>query len=245
MKRLSDNVLGTQTVSIVLSSGDSSCSAGPDRHTPISPQRPERLHLRSRKDVCRSPAGQQPRRHMTTVENGIVLQRYWDLASCTAFALKPQCTTGEEWRVTRWERERVIEAMQERMDRAPKMQVRRATVEHPFRTLKARMGSTRFLTKTLAKVRTEMSLRLRLQREKTDQHPRHQTADERYQSLIAAPHLHLVSTNEHGKNHDLRRAIAPSSQTRFSTASVKNGSWRRVSAPSQADRQYRFSRAGE
>lgn len=117
-----------------------------------------------------------------TVENGMVLHRFWDLASCTAFALKPQCTTGKEWRVTRWERERVIEAMQERMDRAPKMQVRRATVEHPFRTLKARMGSTRFLTKTLAKVRTEMSLRLRLQREKTDQHPRHQTADERFRA---------------------------------------------------------------
>jgi hypothetical protein len=38
------------------------------------------------------------------------------------------------------------------------MGVRRQTVEHPFGTLKAWMGSTHFPTQTLAKVRTEMSL---------------------------------------------------------------------------------------
>ena len=38
------------------------------------------------------------------------------------------------------------------------MRTRRATVEHPFGTLKAWMGSTHFLTKTLEKTSTEMSL---------------------------------------------------------------------------------------
>ena len=38
------------------------------------------------------------------------------------------------------------------------MGIRRQTVEHPFGTLKSWMGSTHFLTKTLEKVRTEMSL---------------------------------------------------------------------------------------
>ena len=38
------------------------------------------------------------------------------------------------------------------------MGVRRQTVEHPFGTLKAWMGTTHFLTRTLDKVRTEMSL---------------------------------------------------------------------------------------
>ncbi len=38
------------------------------------------------------------------------------------------------------------------------MQIRRATVEHPFGTLKYWMGSTHFLTKTLDRVSTEMSL---------------------------------------------------------------------------------------
>ena len=38
------------------------------------------------------------------------------------------------------------------------MRIRRQTVEHPFGTLKAWMGATHFLTRTLDKVRTEMSL---------------------------------------------------------------------------------------
>jgi len=49
--------------------------------------------------------------------------------------------------------------MQARLERAPeKMQLRRQTVEHPFGTIKVWMGYTHFLTKTLPKVRTEMSL---------------------------------------------------------------------------------------
>ena len=38
------------------------------------------------------------------------------------------------------------------------MRVRRETVEHPFATLKMRMGATHFLMKTLPKVATEMAL---------------------------------------------------------------------------------------
>ena len=49
--------------------------------------------------------------------------------------------------------------MQDRLDRTPEAsRLRRQTVEHPFATLKAWMGSTHFLTKTLPRVRTEMSL---------------------------------------------------------------------------------------
>ncbi len=49
--------------------------------------------------------------------------------------------------------------MQTHLDRSPDMmRIRRATVEHPFGTLKAWMGSTHFLTKTLGRVNTEMSL---------------------------------------------------------------------------------------
>ena len=40
------------------------------------------------------------------------------------------------------------------------MGLRRQTVEHPFGTLKAWMGATHFLTRTLDKVRTEMSLHI-------------------------------------------------------------------------------------
>jgi len=49
--------------------------------------------------------------------------------------------------------------MQERLDQQPDaMKLRRQTVEHPFGTLKAWMGSTHFLTKRLPRVSTEMSL---------------------------------------------------------------------------------------
>ena len=59
----------------------------------------------------------------------------------------------------RWEHEAVLEAMQERLDRAPEtMRIRRHTAEHQFGTIKAWMGATHFLTRRLEKVRTEMSL---------------------------------------------------------------------------------------
>ena len=38
------------------------------------------------------------------------------------------------------------------------MRARRETVEHPFGTIKARMGATHFLMKRLRNLKTEMSL---------------------------------------------------------------------------------------
>ena len=53
----------------------------------------------------------------------------------------------------------MIDAMQDRLDRTPHaMRIRRATVEHAFGTLKAWMGATHFRTRTLERVKTEMSL---------------------------------------------------------------------------------------
>jgi hypothetical protein len=99
---------------------------------------------------------------VTTVEKGLVLHRYWDRASCQAWALKPQCTPSLERRVTRWEHEAVIEAMQRRMDlaRQSQMKLRRRIVEHPFGTIKAWMGHTHFLTKRVGDVKTGISLHI-------------------------------------------------------------------------------------
>jgi hypothetical protein len=44
------------------------------------------------------------------------------------------------------------------LNRVQYMRQRRETVEHPFGTMKARMGATHFLTKTLPKVAAEMAL---------------------------------------------------------------------------------------
>jgi transposase len=112
-------------------------------------------------DVYRCPSGSKLPRHMTTVEHGLTLHRYWDLASCRACALKPQCTTSINRRITRWEHEAVIDAMQRRMDLAPyAMRSRRRIVEHPFGTLKAWMGHTHFLMKRVKNVKTEIGLHI-------------------------------------------------------------------------------------
>nr|NIS42478.1 transposase [Desulfuromonadales bacterium] len=62
-------------------------------------------------------------------------------------------------RITRWEHEHVLEAVQQRLDEHPEMmRQRRETVEHPFGTIKSWMGSTHFQMRTLPRVRTEMAL---------------------------------------------------------------------------------------
>jgi len=104
------------------------------------------------------PAGQRAIRRFTTVENGLTLHKYWSSA-CPRCPIRSQCTTGENRRIARWEHEAVLEAMQDRLDRHPKiMRLRRETAEHPFGTLKLWMGAAHFLTRTLQRVRTEMSL---------------------------------------------------------------------------------------
>jgi hypothetical protein len=73
--------------------------------------------------------------------------------------MKDRCTTSDYRRISRWEHETILETMQERLDRTPNaMRLRRQTVEHVFGTLKASMGATHFLMKTLPKIKTEMSL---------------------------------------------------------------------------------------
>jgi transposase len=108
-------------------------------------------------DVYRCPARETLTRRFTSVEDGMNLYVYWT-PKCTGCPLKNRCTSGKERRIKRWEHEAVIDAMRERLDQQPDaMRVRRATVEHPFGTLKGWMGSTHFKTRTLDKVRTEMS----------------------------------------------------------------------------------------
>lgn len=106
----------------------------------------------------RCPAGQSLIWRFSHVEKGLKLHRYWS-SNCQRCALKDQCTPSAQRRVSRWEHESVLDAMQTRLDQAPEMmRIRRQTVEHPFGTLKAWMGATHFLTRTLDRVSTEMSL---------------------------------------------------------------------------------------
>ncbi len=109
-------------------------------------------------DVYRCPAGEHLTYRMTTDEDGKIVRRYWT-SGCASCPLKSKCTTGKERRISRWEHEDVLEAAQKRLDLNPDaMRTRREVVEHPYGTLKMRMGATHFLCKTLPKVATEMAL---------------------------------------------------------------------------------------
>ena len=113
-----------------------------------------------RRDVYRCPAGQTAIHRFTTVEDGKTLHKYWPSA-CPGCHLKNQCTPAPYRRISRWEHEDVLEIVQARLDGAPEAsRLRQRTVEHVFGTLKAWMGSKHFLTRTLPRVRTEMSLQV-------------------------------------------------------------------------------------
>ena len=90
-------------------------------------------------DVYRCPSGEKLTYRYTNEEDGKTLRRYWTTA-CPRCPLKSQCTKGPERRITRWEHEHLLEAVQQRLDENPQA------------------GATHFLMKRLPKVATEMAL---------------------------------------------------------------------------------------
>ena len=113
-----------------------------------------------KKDEYRCPAGQIAIYRFTSEESGKTLHKYWS-STCPQCPMKPRCTKSKYRRIARWEHEGILEVVQDRLDGAPDaMRLRRQTVEHVFGTLKAWMGSSHFLTRTLPRVRTEMSLQV-------------------------------------------------------------------------------------
>ena len=110
------------------------------------------------RDVYVCPAGEDLTYRYTTEERGIPIRRYW-INGCKTCPLRSNCTTGNERRISRWEREDLVDDMDSRLGRDPDyMTVRRCTVEHPFGTIKAWMGGTHFLMRRLKNVRSEMAL---------------------------------------------------------------------------------------
>lgn len=113
---------------------------------------------RAEDDEYECPAGDRLILRFTREEHGQDTKVYWS-SNCPTCPLKSRCTTSVYRRVRRWVHEEVVDALDERLEREPeRMRVRRSTAEHPFGTLKCWMGYTHFLTKTVPKVSTEMSL---------------------------------------------------------------------------------------
>jgi transposase len=91
-------------------------------------------------DEYRCPADQRAIWRMSSIEHGQTLHRYWSSA-CPRCPIKAQCTTGDYRRITRWEHEEVLQAMQARLEQMPQAaRIRRQTVEHVFGTLKHGWG---------------------------------------------------------------------------------------------------------
>ena len=109
-------------------------------------------------DVYRCPADEELTYRYTRDEDGLKIRRYWT-GACRDCPLKRTCTTAKERRIARWEHEHLVDQMQARISGADGwMRLRRATVEHPFGTIKAWMGATHFQMRRLKNVRTEMAL---------------------------------------------------------------------------------------
>ena len=111
-------------------------------------------------DAYRCPAGRIAIYRFTAEEGGKTLHKYWS-SDCPQCAMKPRCTKGKYRRIARWEHEDVLDVVRQRLEGAPEaMRLRRQTVKHVFGMLKSWMGSSHFLTRTLPRVRTEMSLQV-------------------------------------------------------------------------------------
>jgi hypothetical protein len=109
----------------------------------------------AKKDHYTCPAGEHLARGLVRSDRRGDIDHYRHLAACFTCPLKPKCTLDKLKRIKRWKHERVLDAMQARLDRMPDaMGVHRQTVEHPFGTIKAWMGSTHYLTRTLKRVST-------------------------------------------------------------------------------------------
>ena len=80
------------------------------------------------------------RNSRTSEEHGQKLRRYWTDA-CGSCPIRGQCTTGKQRRITRWEHEEVVEAVQERLDNNPDaMRTRRETVGASSACITAEIG---------------------------------------------------------------------------------------------------------
>ena len=113
---------------------------------------------KSEDDEYECPAGERAIYRFSREEGGKIIRRYW-ASACTGCTIKSKCTTGDYRRISRWEHEAALDAVEARLDFASEiMKVRRSTVEHPFGTIKSWMGATHFQMKTLKHVSTEMSL---------------------------------------------------------------------------------------
>jgi transposase len=100
-----------------------------------------------------------PPKWESSQKHGLHYQAYADPEACRACPLKAQCTKGDHRRVTRWEKEHLMEAIAQRVADHPEIiGARKNLVEHPFGTIKFWWGQGALLTRGRVNVQAELSL---------------------------------------------------------------------------------------
>jgi transposase len=110
-------------------------------------------------DTYECPAGGVMTYGYSTVERGRGM-RYYRTTACMHCAIKTRCTRSKgARRITRWEEEAILDAMEQRHAQHPERSaLRKALAEHPFGTMKRWMDHGYFLCRGLVKVGAEFSL---------------------------------------------------------------------------------------
>lgn len=108
--------------------------------------------------IC--PAGKVLKRKQVQSKDRLIIYAAKDAMTCVRCEHKPRCTEGSQRFISRHLDEAVLERVQRRTtDRPDMMRLRRATVEHPFGTLKERiLGNGRLLMRGIGGARSELSL---------------------------------------------------------------------------------------
>lgn len=117
------------------------------------------FHYDAAADTYRCPAGATLKRRRTVDRGDKIEWEYGAPAACALCAQKRRCTPGRYRTLTRWEHEQRLERMDEQIAREPAVLAqRKALVEHPLGTIKARILAGGFLVRGLEKVGAEVSL---------------------------------------------------------------------------------------
>ncbi|MBU3967261.1 MAG: IS1182 family transposase [Euryarchaeota archaeon] len=113
----------------------------------------------SNKDVYTCPGGRELAYSGDSIKNKKNMREYKS-DCCNTCEFKSKCTTNKNVRVIfRWEHEKVLEDMRERVKNNPdSVRKRNCMSEHPFGTIKRGFNQGYFLTKGLVKVAGEMGL---------------------------------------------------------------------------------------
>ena len=120
--------------------------------------RKDEFRYDAERDAYICPAGQVLATRYESKLRDLKKFDYSNRAACLACAMRPRCT-NEYRKVSRLENEAVLDRMAARLKARPEiLDARRATVEHPFGTIKQWMNMGAFLTRGLDKVRAEFSL---------------------------------------------------------------------------------------